>query len=93
MIRWYQKTSKKEPNNQFMDLINALNDSKKEEMSQRLMQYFKDYPSSSSSNIIDEAVKWIEQNYGLSKIDRIKTGAEFLQTIRRQDEKDMADFK
>ncbi len=90
MIRWYQDTSKKEPKNQFIDMINGLNDLKKEDISKRLMQNFRGQKT--NPNIMDEAVKWIEQNYGSSIIDRIKEAAEFLQTIKRQEDEDMANF-
>ena len=90
MIRWYQDTSKKEPKNQFMDMINGLNDSKKEDISKRLMQNFRG--QNANPNIMDDAVNWIEQNYGSSIIDRIKEGAEFLQSIKRREDEDMANF-
>ena len=73
-----------------MDMINGLNDSKKEDISKRLMQNFRG--QNTNPNIMDEAVKWIEQNYGSSKIDRMKEGAEILQTIKRREDQDMADF-
>ena len=41
MITWYMETSTKEPKMQFMELINALNTSDKENISTRMMQAFK----------------------------------------------------
>ncbi len=73
-----------------MDMINGFNDSKKEDISKRLMQNFRG--QNSNPNIMDEAIKWIKQNYGLSKIDRIKEGAKILQMIKRREDEDMANF-
>jgi len=43
MIHWHRRTSKKDDENQFMDLVNALIESDKEEMAKRLMQNFKNH--------------------------------------------------
>jgi len=90
MIMWHRKTSKKEPEDQFMDLVNALNDSNKEEKAKRLMQNFRDHGN--MKKIMDDAVGWLDSNYGASKTDRIKKSAESIQTIRRREDEDMADF-
>jgi len=90
MIVWHRRTSKKEPEDQFMDLVNALNDSNKDEIAKRLMQNFRDHGN--MKKIMDDAVEWLNANYGASKTDRIKKSAESIQTIRRRDDEDMADF-
>ena len=74
-----------------MDLVNALIDSNKEEISTRLMQNFKNHGN--PQTLMDDAVRWLDSNYGASKTDRIKKSAENLQTIRRRDNEDIADLK
>jgi len=90
MITWYRETSTKEVKTQFMEMINALNSSDKENISTRLMQAFKG--QGSNLQLMDEAVKWLDSNYGASKTDRVKKVADLLQSIRRKDDEDMAEF-
>jgi hypothetical protein len=90
MITWHRRTSKKDPEDQFMDLVNALNDSNKEEIAKRLMQNFRDHGN--MRQIMDDAVRWLDSNYGASKTDRIKKVSESIQTIRRREDEDMAEF-
>ena len=54
MIAWHHKTLKKDPEDQFMDLVNALNDSNREEVAKRLMQNFRD--CGSMKQIMEDAV-------------------------------------
>jgi len=90
MIVWHRRTSKKEPEDQFMDLVNALNESNKDEIAKRLMQNFRNHAN--LKKIMDDAVGWLDANYGASKTDRIKKSAESIQTIRRREDEDMAEF-
>jgi len=90
MITWYREVTKKSPGEQFMEMINALNSSDKENISTRLMTTFKG--QTKNKEVMDEAVKWLESNYGSSKTDRVKQVADTLQTIRRKQDEDMAEF-
>ena len=90
MICHYRKVSKKEPASQFLELMNALNDSDKEHIATRMSQQFKNHAT--PNTMMDEAIEWIAINYGSSKADRVKKVTENLLTIKRGDEEDMADF-
>ena len=90
MVCHYRKVSKKDPDIQFMDLMNALNDSDKEHIATRMSQTFKNH--NDPKKIMDDAMEWIACNYGSSKADRVKKVTETLLTIKRGDEEDMADF-
>ena len=90
MIKLFVNVAKKDPEEIFLDMINALKESKRRGIATRLMNKFEDYAT--NKKVIEDSLKFIEASFGTTLTDRLEKAAEALQTIRREEDEDMAEF-
>jgi hypothetical protein len=90
MIKLFVSVAKKEPAEIFLDMINALKESKRRGIATRLINKFENY--SSNKTVIEDALTFIEAGYGTTLTDRLDKAAEALQTIRRGECEDISEF-
>ena len=77
MIKLFVSVAKKEPAEIFLDMINALKESKRRGIAMRLINKFENY--SSNKTVIEDALTFIEAGYGTTLTDRLDKAAEALQ--------------
>ena len=90
MIKLFITVAKKEPEEVFLDMINALKELKRRGIATRLVNKFEDYETNKS--VIEDALKFIEASFGTTLTDRLDKAAEALQTIRREENEDISEF-
>jgi len=90
MMKLFVSVAKKEPAEIFLDMINALKESKRNSIATRLINKFENY--STNKSVIEDALTFIEAGYGTTLTDRLDKAAESLQTIRREDCEDISEF-
>jgi hypothetical protein len=89
-IALYKVGSTKKQVNQFLDLINALKTADKTAISNRVTSKFKD--NKTNPDILDQAVQWLEENYGATPIERQSAACRKLKTLERKDNEAIMDY-
>jgi hypothetical protein len=90
LISLYKAGSTKKQVNQFLDLINALKTADKTAISNRVTSKFKD--NKMDPDILDQAVQWLEENYGATPIERQSAACRNLKTLERKDNEGITNY-